>query len=64
MTRDRAILQNLRTYDGQTQFVRTQKNELFCFSDDHYWRKVSVFTVFPGGVMIHFKHQVFYLTRR
>jgi len=26
----------------------------FCFSDDEHWRKFSVLTVAPSGVMIHF----------
>jgi len=35
-----------------------------CFSDDQYWRKFYLLTVSPNGVMIHFKYQVFHLTRR
>jgi len=40
-----SFLQNLWVLDWQTQFVCTQRNEHFCFSDDQNWRKFSVLPV-------------------
>ena len=59
-----SFLQNLQTSDWQTQFICTQRIELFCFIDDQHWRKFSVLTVYPGSIMIHFMYQVFYLIRK
>jgi len=43
--------------DGQTQFVCTQRNELFCFSDYQNWCKILQFWL--SSVMLHFKDQLF-----
>jgi len=40
-----SFLQNLGVPVGQTQFICTQRNEHFCFSDNQDWRKFSVLPV-------------------
>ena len=63
-TRARVIITKSSNISMKTQFVCTERNERFCFSEDYYCRKFPVLTVSPFGVMIHFKDQVFHLTRK
>jgi len=42
MLESESFLQNLWVSDGQTQFVCTQRNEHFCFSNNQDWCKCFV----------------------
>jgi len=52
-----------RLIDKHSSFAHKEMS-FFCFSGDQHLRKYSVLTVFPSAVMMHFKYQVFRLTRR